>query len=59
MEKTKKIGGHLGFLGGHFEIFNVPNQFLVLQGQDYDCAKFHASIQKCTVLPFSPNKQAN
>ena len=59
MEKTKFCGGHLGFLAAILKIFRGPNQFLVLQGLDYNCAKFHASFQKRTVLPFSPIKQAN
>jgi hypothetical protein len=33
---------------------NIDIQGLVFQGQDYNCAGIHASLQKRTVLPFSP-----
>ena len=39
--------------GGHFEKKFLPNQFLVFQGQDYNCVKFNSTIQKCKVFLLS------
>ena len=48
-KKLKKIGGHLGFLGGHFEISSESISNFVYYSNIHLCTKFGACITKRTI----------